>query len=297
MFLVILCTLLLADSATATTFRDDTGTEISTDKRVRRIVCLYAAFNEILDAMGLSDRIVGRTKNETLPDLKDLPSIGTHMRPNVEQIVALQPDLVIQSLGRKDALLPVEQLRKNGIPVVAFAMHSFDDLFVAIESIGAACGAQEQAAQLSATLRTRLERVEKAVAATHDRPGVFFEVRYPNLLAAGTDSIVNDIIERAGGRNIITINKKLARPSEEIVLALDPDFYLQQQGPMNPNPSPLSSRPHYRTISAVRNNKVFVVDEHLYSRPGPGSVAAVEQLALLLHPGLQLESDESTESQ
>ena len=77
------------------------------------------------------------------------------------------------------------------------------------------------------------------------RPKVFFEIRYPNLLGAGTASMVNDIIERAGGVNCLTVPKKIARLNLEAVIAADPDVYLVQQGPMNPNPEKVTERPNY----------------------------------------------------
>jgi iron complex transport system substrate-binding protein len=54
---------------------------------------------------------------------------------------------------------------------------------------------------------------------------------------------------------------------------------------MNPNPVPVSQRSHFRTLQAVRSGAILEVDEHLFSRPGPRTVDAVEMLADVLHPG------------
>jgi iron complex transport system substrate-binding protein len=96
--------------------------------------------------------------------------------------------------------------------------------------------------------------------------------------------MVNDIIERAGGVNCLTSPKKIVRLNLEAVIAADPEIYVVQQGPMNPNPEKVNDRPHYAILRAVQAGRVLVVDEQLYSRPSPGAVEAVAQLARFLHP-------------
>lgn len=63
---------------------------------------------------------------------------------------------------------------------------------------------------------------------------------------------------------------------------MDPDVYLVQQGAMNKTPVLLDERPHFRTLKAVRTGTFFTVDESRFSRPGPQSVDAAEELAGLL---------------
>jgi iron complex transport system substrate-binding protein len=118
------------------------------------------------------------------------------------------------------------------------------------------------------------------------RPSVFFEVRYPNLLGAGQQSIVNDVILKAGGINCLPNSKKLVRINIETLVGYNPEVYVVQRGPMNRNPADPKSRPNFRVIKAVDEGRVLFVDEHIFSRPGPRSVEAVERLASFLHPNL-----------
>jgi len=265
---------------------DDLGQRITLSSPAERIIALYGAYNEILAAMAMEDRIVGRTRADKLPpSILSKPSIGTHMRPNIEIILGLKPDLAIQSAGRKEALLAVQQIQKEGLPVAVFQPTNFADLFSVIERIGVLTGEPERAKKLIDSLRRRLEKVEQRVAGIDQRPSVFFEVRYPNLVGAGRTSIVNDIIQYAGGINCVEKNKQLVRMGIESLIQSDPDAYIVQRGPMNQNPSRPSNRPHFQVLSAVANGRVIMVDEQVYSRPGPRSVDAVEELAAFLHPG------------
>ena len=113
---------------------------------------------------------------------------------------------------------------------------------------------------------------------------MFFEVRYPNLLAAGRGSIVNDIIRRAGGVNCIEHEKKLVRIGMEALIEQAPEVYIIQRGPMNKNPLHPSKRSNFHVLDPVRTGRIIFVDEQVYSRPGPRSVRAVEELAAFLHP-------------
>lgn len=258
---------------------DDLGREVCLERPARRVISLYAAFNELIGAMGLEERIVARTKADSLPGLADLPGVGTHMRPNVEQVLLLEPDLVLQLGGGKHSQAPLEQLVSFGVPVAVFNPAGLEDIFSVVSRLGVLMDAPDQAQALEQGMKKRLETVRAGLIPS-DRPlTVFFEVRYPNLLAAGQASVVNDVIRLAGGMNPVSQNKRLARVSEETLLELDPDVYLIQKGPMNPLPVGLDQRPLYDSLTAARENRVLVVEEDIFSRPGPRIVDAVELLA------------------
>ncbi|EQN48335.1 hypothetical protein HMPREF0326_05736 [Desulfovibrio sp. 3_1_syn3] len=263
---------------------DDTGVTLTLDKPAERIIALYGAYNELLLALDARDLLVARTVADAhLPELAGLPAIGTHMRPNAELIVAQKPDLVLQLAGRREALLQTEALRKLGINVLTFEMDSFDKMFDVLEKLGRLTGREQKAAGLIRDWRARLATL-RARHAGEKPVRVFYEVRYPNLLAAGQGSIVNEIIAVAGGENVVADDKKLVRFNEEALILADPDAYLIQKGPMNPDPQPLSERAHYRDLRAVRTGRVLVVDEDRFARPGPRAVEAAEELERWLHP-------------
>ena len=263
---------------------DDTGVTLTLDKPATRIIALYGAYNELLLALDARGLLVARTVADAhLPELAGLPAIGTHMRPNAELIVAQKPDLVLQFAGRREALLQTEALRKLGINVLTFEMDSFDKMFDVLEKLGRLTGRERKAAGLIMDWRARLATL-RARHAGEKPVRVFYEVRYPNLLAAGQGSIVNEIIAVAGGENVVADDKKLVRFNEEALILADPDAYLIQKGPMNPGPQPLSGRAHYRDLRAVRTGRVLVVDEDRFARPGPRAVEAAEELERWLHP-------------
>ena len=278
LFLALFCLTPPARSAQVSIV-DDAGQTVKLPAPPLRIIPLYAALGENLTAMGLKDRIIARTiSDDSLPEA--LPSVGTHMRPNAELIASLKPDLVIQLEGRSEAGLAAESLIRLGIPVARFRIASFEELFSCIERLGILCGNEQKAASVIADMRERLLSIKNAIPPDSPRPKIFFEVRYPNLLGAGAGSMLTDIIAAAGGDNcLMTYPDRMVRLGEEMLLSINPDIYLVQQGPMNKNPLPPQSRPHFRSLKAVKQGLVFFVRESRFSRPGPQSILAVEELA------------------
>ena len=262
---------------------DDTGATVTFAQPVKRVIALYGAFNEIFLALGAGDLLVARTAADgNLPELAALPAIGTHMRPNAELVLAQQPDVVLQLEGRSEAQTQTENLRSLGLKVLTFEVNSFERLFEVTETLGRLAGREDKAQTIVNGWKSRVQALRSRNAG---KPvtRVFYEVRYPNLLAAGRGGISSEILALAGGENVVSDGKKLVRYSEESLIAADPDAYIIQKGPMNPEPTPLAERDHYRDLRAQRAGRVLIVDEERFARPGPRALDAAEELDSWLH--------------
>lgn len=278
--LLLVMSLLASPAWGATQIRDDLGQQVSLKSPPQRIISLYGGLTEVLIALGLKDQVVAHIQGDA--SLTSIPTVGTHLQPNVEMILALKPDLVVQG-GVPKGMPALKKLEAEGVPVAMFAPHDFAGLFSTIQRLGALTGKEEAAAALSRGLADRLKKITDRLKGR--KPvRVFFEVRCQNLLAAGQDSMVNDIITRAGGVNVVENSQRLAPYSLEALLQAQPDVYIIQQGPMNKSPEDIYSRPYFQELRAVQAKRVLVVDEGLFSRAGPRSAEAVEQLAQFLHP-------------
>jgi iron complex transport system substrate-binding protein len=259
---------------------DDHGATVTLAAPPQRIISLYGGLTEILSALGVGDRLVACTQGDET--IKGIPTVGTHLQPNVEMILALKPDLVVQG-GVAKGIPALKRLEAAHVPVAMFAPHDFAGLFSTITRLGVLTGRSEAATALNRSIQAKLDEVARRVA-ERPKPRVFFEVRELNLLAAGQGSLVNDVITRAGGENLVTSPQKLTLYSLEALIQANPDVYIIQKGPMNRSPGDIYTRPYFMELKAVKAHRVLVVDESLYSRPGPRSAEAVEELARFLHP-------------
>jgi iron complex transport system substrate-binding protein len=277
-----------AVSAAEVRVTDDLGQVIALKEPAQRIISLYGAYSEILFAIGAGDKLVARTRADRFPpSILDKPSVGTHLRPNMELVLGLQPDLIIHAVGRKHGHEVIRQIQQKGFTVAVFQPRNFTELFSVIDRLGILTGEEANAQGLVKGQSSRLRQIDLRLAQSKDRPKVFFEVRYPNLLGAGQGSIINDVILKAGGLNCLPNEKKLVRINIETLIDYDPDVYVVQEGPMNRNPGSPESRPNFQVLKAVQQGRVFFVDEYVFSRPGPRSIEAVEKLAAYLHPEIK----------
>ncbi len=279
--------LLCATAQAAVEVLDDVGQTVRLEAPARRVIPLYGAFAEMLYAIGAGSTVVGRTQADTFPaDITRLPSVGTHMRPNVEMILGLKPDLVVQSASRRSTTPEMDRLAEAGIPVVVFALKDFEGVFAAMERLGVLTGYGENARSTVRELRRRLDAVRSVCGSISEKPRLVFEIRADPLAVAGLGGMPNSVMEAVRAVNAVALPHPIVQTSVENLLALDPDAYIVQRGPMNPSPVPPEKRPHFNTLRAVRSGRVFMVDEALYSRPGPRAVEAVEDLAHRLYPSL-----------
>lgn len=277
-----------AHPARAACITDDTGTEICLDAPPARIVSLYGAFTETLWELGAGPRLVARTKNDTSgPGMESLPSVGTGLRPNVEYLLALRPDLVVSRASRASRET-LQALRARGLTVAAFDPRSLEDLYDTVRRLGDLAGRPVQATALADRLRRGVARATAVAAGVPEdrRPRVLYEIRADPLTVAGVGGLVHELIRAAGGIDATENPKKLFLLDVEALLRMDPDAYVVQEGPMNRNPVPPAARPHFQTLRSVREGRVLTVDEKLFSRPGPRVAEAVEVLGRFLYPRL-----------
>lgn len=257
---------------------DDTGAEICADTPPAKVASLYGAWSETLWALGAGSSLAARTKSDnTIPEMEKLPVVGTGLRPNAELVLALSPDLVV-ARGSKAGSEALTALRERGVKVAAFDPQTLEELFAVIGKLGVLWKREAEAGKLVAEIRAGLDSVRAEAAKSGKKPRVVFEISAEPLTVAGADGILSELITAAGGVNVITQRKRLVRIDAEALLAADPDVYIVQTGPMNQNPAPPSSRAHHGQLKAVKEGKVYTVDEKLVSRPGPNVAQGAAEL-------------------
>jgi iron complex transport system substrate-binding protein len=210
--------------------------------------------------------------------------------PNVETLLAMAPDVVIACGVEKPELLEV--LRRSGIRVVnaqktAF-MTSFPELFDAIREIGEATGHADEARALAARMESDLRQVDAEVDRIDGarRPRVFIEIEENPLMTASAGSFLDELITRAGGRNVARdIPGGYPRIDPEKVVEWDPEVILVAH---SDRPGEATGRFRRRIgwsgVAAVRDGRIIDdVNPDLLFRPGPRLVDGVKALAARLH--------------
>lgn len=267
------------------TLTDDASRTVTVNKRPERIVSLAPANTEIAAALGLEDKLVGVTTYcDYPPSVKKLPKIGDFMNPNVEAIAAAKPDLILVTTGvQGDVLAKLEAL---GAPVIAVDPTTVDGVLTDIEKVGSATGKKAEAKELTAKMRGQIAAIAGTLAArSQNRPvSVFLEIGQNPLYAVGSGTLLDDLVKRAGGTNIVSKPGYVAYSNEQ-VLKDDPDVYLATLGSMG-DPKNIQ-KGALKSLRAAKENRVFVLDENLVTRPGPRITEGLAVVAKALYPELE----------
>jgi iron complex transport system substrate-binding protein len=261
------------------TLTDDAGRKVTITKRPERIVSLAPANTEIVYALGALDRVVGVTTfDDYPPEVSSIVKVGDFMSPNMEAIAAARPDLVLATGGvQADTIAKLEQ---TGAVVLAVDPQSLEGVYAAITMVGTAMGEPAKAKEVVQGMKDDLATIQSAIEEAPVR--CFIEIAQEPLYTAGPGTFINDLIEQAGGENVVTQKGYVAYSLEQL-LKDDPEVYLATKGSMS-DPADIEKRPGYSALTAVKAKKVFVLDDNLVSRPGPRCIQGIRQIAEALHP-------------
>ena len=295
LLLSLLFILLAALPVHAEQLKDHTGRTFFFEKPFTRIISLYAAHSENLFNLGLEDEIIGVTKGEDYPyQTLGKPTFST--KDGVEKFLAAKPDLVlIRPMQKRGYPGLWAALEKRGIRVLAYQPNNIEEMFDYWRTLGRLTGHEIKAVSMVADFKERLEVVSQRLEQIpfSERPKVFFESIHRKLSTFSPGSMPIFVLEMAGGRNIASDAKprndtNIANYGLERLLAKSAriDIYLAQYGKMNEvSPRKIMTGPAASRIKAVRDRNVFLVDEHLVSRPTMRLLLGIETVHRLMHPG------------
>lgn len=266
--------------ALALSVQDDVGHTVVFEQPPTRIVSLSPGLTEILFALGLDDQVVGVSDFcDYPPAARAKPKVGGVI-PNLEAIVALRPDLVVGTGGvaMSDFVRRLERLR---IPAMGLESASIEAVFSRILLLGTMTARERAAAELVASLRDRLQAMPRAW--TDRVPRVLYLVEEEPYMTVGPGSFLYDVIVKAGGRPMAGApNETYPRIGLEAILRFDPEVMLfadDSDAGMAPR---VARWARWRTISAVRNGRLYGIPRDFVNRPGPRVVDAVEFVAKTL---------------
>lgn len=262
------------------TVTDDSYREVTFTVPAARIVSLAPANTEIVYALGLFDRMVGVTTYDDYPaEVANVTKVGDFTTPNLEAIAAPKPDLILVTGGvQADVLAKLQGL---GAKVLVIDPKDLDGVLNGIDIVSKALGVPAKGAEVVAKMSSDLTYIRTAVSA-EPTVSAFIEIGWNPLYTAGPGTLLDDLLTAAGGANVVT-QKGYVGYSVEQLLKDQPSFYLGTLGSIG-DTSTVATRPGYSGLSAVKDGKVFSLDDNLVSRPGLRIIEGVREIAEILHP-------------
>ncbi len=279
--LLWLALLLSVGSATTypLTLTDDLGETVTLTAEPMRVVTMIPSHTETLCALDACDKLVGVDQFSNYPEaVMDLPKLGSAFSPNLEAIIALEPDLVLADESSEIAA----SLRRVGIPVYAGTAQTYEETFEKFAVLGQLVDRETEAALLAG-------RVEGAIGAITERaaslpPTRFYYEIDATPYSVGPNSFIGTLLSKAGGENIVGPDLgDFPQLEPEFIVAADPDVIIVNERDV----AALPRRPGWSGIGAVETGRVVPTDGPLddaISRPGPRLIEAVRFFAQALHP-------------
>ena len=261
------------ESANGIEITDMAGQTIILEKPADRIVALTASDCEILYALDAGDTLVGRGEYCDYPEqILEVKPVKSGSDTNVEQIIALQPQLVI--MGNMDQTQQqIDAIKSAGIQVLITDPQKIEDIYVAIEIIGKAVGKNDEARKLIEEMRSTFDQI-KPIDGDGGRKTVYFEVsplEY-GLWVAGANTFMDEIAEMTGLENAFSDVSGWGQVSQEQVFERDPDYIVAV--PMSyaselDYKQELVNREGWQNLKAVKNDAIYITDSDAITRPGP----------------------------
>ncbi|MGA2526616.1 MAG: cobalamin-binding protein [Smithellaceae bacterium] len=286
--LLIILTFFFVSETSAGTVTDEIGRKINIKESPQRIVSLAPGITETLWALNLDDKIVGVTTFcNWPPQARQKPRVGGFTNPSIEKIVSLKPDLIIATAdgNRKET---IQQLERIGLSVYVTNPSDTDGILKSILHIGEITNREKDASKLVEKLQKRLNNITAQI--NHkSKPRVFFQIGLEPVITAGRGTLINEVIERAGGINVAGLDTaRYPRYSAEGIMGASPDIILF--APMAGDKEFAAGKSFwqkFKGVPAVDNNRIYPIDTDLISRASPRIVDAIEKMALIFHPGIK----------
>jgi len=259
----------------------------------KRIVSTVPGLTEILFGLGLGDHVVGVSEYCRFPEAAlSKPKIGSFLQPNLEAIAALRPDLV---LIIKNPVRLRQRLEAIGLRVEELDLETMPGILAAIDRLGSATGRKDRAAALRSSLEKRLAAVKAKV--NHRKRVTFLVGRTPQrlegMVAVGPNSYLDELMRASGGDNIFSDSPAMyPKISIEQLLARDPEVIFEMGDSVHEGMVPNNYRENVLSIwarlpglKAVRDRRVYPLNDNIFVVPGPRFADASERFFEMLHGG------------
>jgi len=247
----------------------------------QRIVSLSPASTEILFAVGAENQIVAVSDfSDYPPQAKNLPKVGGFdgKTLSLEKILSFNPDFVYLTNVMHNHLIP--HFESLNIYYYLSDANSFDQVKNEILQIAKITGHSSNGENLVKEIDSSINKINSQNQ-LGEKPTVYWEVWNSPFMSVGNSSFINDLIKTAGGINIFQeIAQAYPTVSEETIVAKNPQIIIIPQN-SGITVDSVKNRNGWSQIDAVKNDKIFIVDDNLLTRSGARIGESAEYLANL----------------
>ncbi len=264
------------------TITDSYGETITIESEPEKVISVAPNLTEMMFKLDAGDKLVGRSEYCDYPDeALEVESVGSMYYPDIEAIVALEPDLVIVSTHFDDE--STEKLEELNIPIITlYEEYDYYGAYDMIAMLGEIVNRNEEAAATIEEMQETVDEVEQTVEG-QEEPTVYYVTGYGEYgdFTCGGDTFTGQILTLAGADNIAQDVSGWSITTEEIIEA-DPEIIIL---PEYMKDDFMATSP-YSELTAVKEGHVYTIDNNLLERQGYRNAEGVRAVAEICYPEL-----------
>lgn len=267
------------------TITDSLGNEVTIEEEPQRVISLAPADTEILFALGVGDRVKGRTDYCSYPEeASEVESIGTYTSPNTELILSMEPDVIFASDYIDDSIK--EQVESTGAKTVVFSANSVEEVKTVILQAGQILNVNEKARELTDSMDAELKELQVTLSSVKEKKSVFVDIG--SFYSAGPGSLLADMLDKMGVTNVAAdTGEAYPQLSVEMIIEKNPDFYLS----LYSTPEELRATAGLSELTCIKEDHIIFYEAlskeaDVIQRPSPRVVQGMRLLAEQIYPDL-----------
>jgi iron complex transport system substrate-binding protein len=258
------------------------GRQLTIPELPRRIASLSPGATEVLYAVGAGPQVVATDLQSDYPPEAESTTRLDAFQPNVEAIVGVEADLIIIAVDQDNIVEALDNLDKTVLFLEV--PDTIDGVMEQVRLLALVSGHESEGERLVQEMDGRIEAVTDKLVDVLEGPRVYHELDN-TFFTVAPESFVGDFYKLLEARNIAE-GAPSAYPqlTQEEILDRDPEVIVLADADAGESPETVKARPGWGAISAVKNDRIYVVDPDIVSRPGPRVVEGLEELARILYP-------------
>lgn len=267
---------------------DPAGNEITVPEEINTIISMAPSTTEILVDLGLKDKIIAADAQSQLlgilPD--DIPYIDL-MSPDIEQIIALNPDFIFATgMMMVEGTDPFKQVKDIGITVAYIpSSESIEEIYDDIEFISSIVKEEEKGQEIVENMKEKIASIKEIGETITEKKSIYFEIgAAPYLYSFGKGVFLNEMIEIIGATNALGDQESWISVSDEAILDANPDVIMTNVNYIENPVEEIKSRSGWEGIKAIQNDEVYAIDNTASNLPNHNIVKALEEMAKAVYP-------------
>ena len=283
-------------AVTALAFTDDLDREVTVPANPERVAVLLGSYADVWCLAGGQDSLVAAASDAwTDFDLdlgEDVANLGSLMEPNLEELIAAAPDLVIASSNTTSNVELLPSLEQLGVPVAYFGVNSFHDYLEMLDVCTRITGHPENYQTYGLDVQAQVDKAKEQNDGSAPTVLLLRSASTSCKVKNSKGTVLGEILADLGAVNIADSDTGLLEDlSLERIIADDPDYIFvvfqgsDQAAAQKTLDAALTSNPAWETLSAVQNGRFYIMEKELYHlKPNARWGEAYQKVADILYP-------------